>query len=148
MTQDEQNAFMQQFLSSRTMNFGYRDLLGFEIVPAEQGIGRVKIAVNERLMHPQMIVHGGVIFTLADTAMSMSLITLYTPGTRVSTIEAKINYLRPVTTGELLAEATTLHQGRSTAVTEATVYNIVNEEKKAIARILGTFAIRPPKTES
>lgn len=147
MTQDEQNAFMQQFVSSRVMNFGYRDLLGFEIVPAEKGVGRVKIAVDERLMHPQMIVHGGVIFTLADTAMSMSLITLYQPGTRVSTIEAKINYLLPVTTGELLAEATTLHQGRSTAVTEATVYNIVNDEKKAIARILGTFAIRPPKAE-
>lgn len=145
MTQDEQNTLLQEFLKSRTMNFGYRDLLGFEIVAAENGVGRVKIAVDERLMHPQMIVHGGVIFTLADTAMSMSLISLYPLGTLVTTIEAKINYLRPVTTGELLAEATTLHQGRTTAVTEATVYNIVNGEQKAVARILGTFAIRQHK---
>jgi len=44
------------------------------------------------------------------------------PGTPVSTIEAKINYLLPVRTGELESRGAIIHQGRSTAVLESTVF--------------------------
>ena len=105
-------------------------------------MGRVSIQVDERLMHPQQIVHGGVIFTLADTAMSMALISVIPPGTRFSTIEAKINFLAPVRAGELLAEASIVQQGRSIAVLEATVYNLYDDARTAVARILGTFSLK------
>jgi len=95
----------------------------------------------------QQIVHGGVIFTLADTAMSMALISVLPVGTRFGTLEAKINFLLPVRTGELLAEGKIVHKGRSTAVLEATVFNIMKEEQHAIARILGTFNIARSKSE-
>lgn len=116
-------------------------LLGLSIEKIEGGSGSVRISVDERLMHPYMIVHGGVIFTLADTAMSMALMSLIPPGTPFGTIEAKINYLRPVKEGDLIAEATIVHEGRSTAVLEATIYNEVNGERTMIARALGTFHI-------
>ncbi len=147
MTQDEQIAPTPEMIGNVAGKFGYRDLLGMKITTVSEGVGRVTISVDERLMHPQMIVHGGVIFTLADTAMSMALISIFPLGTSVSTIEAKVNYLLPVREGELMAEATITHQGRSIAVTEATVFNIVNGDRKAIARVLGTFSIRMPKTE-
>jgi acyl-CoA thioesterase len=146
MAQDEYITPTPEMIRNVASTFGYRDLLGMKIVTVRDGVGRVTISVDERLMHPQMIVHGGVIFTLADTAMSMALISVFPPGTTVSTIEAKVNYLLPVREGELLAEATITHQGRSIAVTEATVFNIVNGERKAVARVLGTFSIRAPKT--
>src|SRR5947209_15507523 len=85
-------------------NFGIANLLGMNILSAHGGIGRVSITIDKRLMHPQQIVHGGVIFTLADTAMSMALLSLIPEGTPFGTIEAKINYLLPVRGGELLAE--------------------------------------------
>jgi acyl-CoA thioesterase len=122
-------------------NFGILNLLGMKIVAAESGIGRVSIQVDERLMHPQQIVHGGVIFTLADTAMSMALISVLPAGTRFGTLEAKINFMLPVRTGELLAEGKIVHKGRSTAVLEATVFNIAEGEQQAIAKVLGTFSI-------
>jgi acyl-CoA thioesterase len=122
-------------------SFGYAQLLGMQIEALHNGTGAVRISVDERLMHPQKTVHGGLIFTLADTAMSMALISVLPPGTRFSTIEAKINFLLPVRTGELLAEAHIIHRGRSTAVLEATVHNINGEERQAIARVLGTFNI-------
>jgi uncharacterized protein (TIGR00369 family) len=75
----------------------------------------------------------------------MALLSLLPVGTRISTIEAKINYLLPVRAGELLAEAIIVQRGRSIAVLEANVYNIQEDERKAIARILGTFHIAPPK---
>jgi len=127
---------------------GIARLLGMRIEALEDGIGRVSIQVDERLMHPQQIVHGGVIFTLADTAMSMALISVIPPGTRFSTIEAKINFLVPVRAGELLAEASIVQQGRSIAVLEATVYNLYDDARTAVARILGTFSIGSTKASA
>jgi len=128
-----------------TSKFGILHLLGMEIVTAESGIGRVTIQIDERLMHPQQIVHGGVIFTLADTAMSMALISALPVGTPFGTIEAKINFMLSVHKGELLAEGKIVHKGRSTAVLEATVFNIIEGEQHAIARVLGTFSIARSK---
>jgi acyl-CoA thioesterase len=145
MTQSEQSHVSMEQLIEGTHQSGFFQLLGMHIAITEPGTGTVHITVDERLMHPQMIVHGGVIFTLADTAMSMALLSLHPVGTRISTIEAKINYLLPVRAGELLAEAIIIQHGRSIAVLEATVYNVQEDERKAIARILGTFRIAPPK---
>lgn len=120
---------------------GYAHLLGMQVETLQEGVGAVRIQVDTRLMHPQQIVHGGVIFTLADTAMSMAVISVVPPRTRFSTVEAKINYLQPVRTGELLAEAHFVQRGRTICVLEATVYNINGEEKLPIARVLGTFHV-------
>lgn len=148
MTGQEQNSNasgdIERFMQDRR-SFGILHLLGMKIISAEAGIGRVGITVDERLMHPQQIVHGGVIFTLADTAMSMALLPLLPQGTPFGTVEAKINFLLPVRAGELLAEGTVVHMGRSTAVTEATVYNIVDGEQRTISKVLGTFSFARQK---
>ena len=145
MTQNEQTEIPLDLIKQGVNNMGIARLLGMRIEALEDGIGRVSIQGNERLMHPQQIVHGGVIFTLADTAMSMALISVIPPGTRFSTIEAKINFLVPVRAGELLAEASIVQQGRSIAVLEATVYNLYDDARTAVARILGTFSIGSSK---
>ncbi len=142
MTQNEQTEIPLDLIKQGVNNMGIARLLGMRIEALEDGIGRVSIQVDERLMHPQQIVHGGVIFTLADTAMSMALISVIPPGTRFSTIEAKINFLAPVRAGELLAEASIVQQGRSIAVLEATVYNLYDDARTAVARILGTFSLK------
>ena len=142
MTQQEQNNTTEEterFMQDR-QSFGILHLLDMKIITAEAGTGRAGITVDERLMHPQQIVHGGVIFTLADTAMSMALMPLLPQGTRFGTVEAKINFMLPVRAGELLAEGTVVHMGRSTAVMEATVYNTVDGEQKATSKVLGTFS--------
>jgi len=148
VTHQEQNntigAEAERFMQDRH-SFGILHLLGMKIITAEAGIGRVGITVDERLMHPQQIVHGGIIFTLADTAMSMALLPLLPQGTRFGTVEAKINFMIPVRTGELLAEGSVVHMGRSTAVMEATVFNIVDGEQRAISKVLGTFSFSRSK---
>ncbi len=148
MTQNEQTEIPLDLIKQGVNNMGIARLLGMRIEALEDGIGRVSIQVDERLMHPQQIVHGGVIFTLADTAMSMALISVISPGTRFSTIEAKINFLAPVRAGELQAEASIVQQGRSIAVLEATVYNLYDDARTAVARILGTFSIGSSKAQA
>ncbi len=139
--QNERRDFSPDFLQEVPKNFGILHLLGMKIVKAHAGMGQVSIQVDGRLMHPQQIVHGGVIFTIADTAMSMALMSVIPEGSRFGTIEAKVNFLQPVRAGELLAEGTLIHKGRSTAVVEAIVYNINEGEQQAVAKALGTFYI-------
>jgi len=131
----------QEEIIQRVAEFGYAQLIGMQIVQAQDGQGGVRIKVDGRLMHPQQLVHGGVIFTLADTAMSMALLSILPAGTRFSTIEAKINYLAPVRAGEIVAEATILQQGRTIAVLESTIYNIDGENRRLVGKVLGTFHI-------
>lgn len=126
----------------RAYQSGIFQLLGTRIDKVQDGTGAVHLHVDARLYHAQQIVHGGVIFTLADTAMSMALMSVLPPNTNFSTIEAKINFMRPVRTGEISAEATLVHHGRLTAVLECSVYNINEGERKPIARVLGTFHIQ------
>lgn len=128
-------------IRQNALQSGYFQLLDMHIDHAQDGEGAVSTHVDARLYHPQQIVHGGVIFTLADTAMAMALMSVLPAGTRTSTIEAKINFLLPVRTGELSASATIVHRGRSTAVLEATVHNTNGSERETIARVLGTFHI-------
>ncbi|HEY0756818.1 MAG TPA: PaaI family thioesterase [Ktedonobacteraceae bacterium] len=137
------------FTEPSLTSFGIAHLLGLTFERTPTGPGQVRIQVDSRLMHPQQIVHGGIIFTLADTAMSMALSDLIPPGTPFGTIEAKINYLLPVRAGELVARGKVLHEGGSTAVVEGTVYNldqaIDGGRERAIAQVLGTFYIKRQK---
>ena len=141
MTETEHEQKFEATMLQSANKAGFFQLLGLRVEKIDGGYGCVSVSVGERLMHPYMTVHGGVIFTLADTAMSMALMSLIPPGTPFGTIEAKINYLRPVKEGELIAEATVVHQGRSTAVLEASIYNEIDGERTLIARALGTFNI-------
>ena len=136
----------QEEIGQQFNNFGYAQLIGMQIEQAQDGKGRARIQVDRRLMHPQQMVHGGVIFTLADSAMSMALISKLPAGTPFSTIEAKINYLAPVRGGEIVAEATILQQGRTIAVIEASIYNIEQGQQRIIGRVLGTFHIVTSRT--
>jgi acyl-CoA thioesterase len=141
MTQFDPTPPSVDTIRQNALQSGYFQLLDLHIDNAQDGEGAVSIRVDARLYHPQQIVHGGVIFTLADTAMAMALMSTLPVGTRTSTIEAKINFLLPVRTGELSADAIIVHRGRSTAVLEATVHNTNGTERETIARMLGTFHI-------
>lgn len=141
MTEPPHDQIPEGLLIESANKAGFFQLLGARIEQISGGHGRVSIIIDERLMHPFMIVHGGVIFTLADTAMSMALLSIIPPGTPFGTIEAKINYLHPVREGKLVAEGTVVHEGRSIAVLEATIYNEVHGERVNVARALGTFNI-------
>ncbi len=146
MTHNDQGSIPPELLKQTTNNFGFLQLLGMQVDAADSGVGRMHIQVDERLLHPHQVVHGGVIFALADTAMALALLSVLPAGTRTSTIEAKINFFLPVLTGELVAEATIIHQGRSTAVLEAKIYNVHQGERRTIACMMGTFSISHSKS--
>ena len=67
---------------------------------------------DERHLNPHGVVHGGVVFTLVDTAMGQATMGAVEDGMRCATIELSVRYLRPITGGRLVATASVLEAGR------------------------------------
>ena len=81
-------------------------------------------------------VHGGVLFTLLDTALGRAVIEALPPGRGCATVELKINYFRPVQSGRVRALGRLEELTRSLGYAEG---EVVNEDGKVLARASGTF---------
>lgn len=111
--------------------------------PISMGGGRARFAltVREDHMNPNGVVHGGVVYSLADTAMGAALFSALDPGQSCTTLEIKINYLAPVTQGDLAAEASVVARTKRTGVLEARVHG---DGGALVAVATGTFCIQSP----
>jgi uncharacterized protein (TIGR00369 family) len=87
------------------------------------GIEPVEVTAHEWHYNPIGGVHGGVISTLVDSAMACAIHTRLPAGTGYTSLEMKVNFIRPVTiaTGTLRCEGTVLSLGRRSATAEARV---------------------------
>jgi acyl-CoA thioesterase len=102
-----------------------------------QGIARVWLEVSDHLRNPHGVLHGGVMFSMADTGMGAALYTLLGPGESCVTIEIKMNYLLPVTSGRLDCVSRVLNKNGAMGVIESEVR--LGDALAATA--LGTFSI-------
>jgi acyl-CoA thioesterase len=128
-------AAIQDWMKTRNP---YWALLGLELVEIRKGWARLRIPINEKLTNAIGLVHGGAIFSAADSAVGMALIGMVARNENISTLEMKINYLKPVRGGELIAEAKIVHKGTQTAIGDVEVRN---EQGSLIAKGLATYAI-------
>ncbi len=82
---------------------GWMQLLGARIAEAEPGRVVIELEAGPQHRHGGGVVQGGVITQIADAAMGMSLATLQEDPIWNTTVELKINFLRPVIEGRLRA---------------------------------------------
>jgi uncharacterized protein (TIGR00369 family) len=113
-------------------------LLGMEIVEIRKGWAKLRIPIEEKLTNGIGLVHGGAIFSAADSAVGMALVGMINRNENISTLEMKINYLKPAKGGELIAEAKIIHKGNQTAVGDVEVRD---EKQNLISKGLATYAI-------
>ncbi|HYL08860.1 MAG TPA: PaaI family thioesterase [Candidatus Udaeobacter sp.] len=94
--------------------------LGFRL--AEVGEGRAVFVgePGEHLYNPIGSVHGGWAMTLLDSAMGCSVHTTLAAGERYTSLEVKVNFVRPITadTGTVRCEASVVHRGGTIATAE------------------------------
>lgn len=100
-------------------------LLGIEPVDAAEGKVSFTVTPGEQHYNPLGVVHGGLAATICDTAMGCAVQSLLPAGTGYTTLEFKINFLRPLTaaTGAVLAEGTAIHVGRRSATADARLFD-------------------------
>ena len=111
------------------------DLLGIELVGMEDGVCTMRLEADERHSNPMGTIHGGVLCDLADAAMGMAYFSQLEPGESFTTLELKINFLRPFWTGTLVARGRVVHRGRSVGLTEC---DVVDEQERLIAHATST----------
>jgi uncharacterized protein (TIGR00369 family) len=101
----------------------FNRLLGLKLVSAESGHVRVRIPFREELVGDvwRPALHGGVISTLVDVTGGATVFTIMAAGDRVSTVDLRVDYLRPARKDDLLCEGRLLRSGNRVAVTQMSV---------------------------
>ncbi len=99
------------------------ETLGFELTEVDLGLAVFTMTPAFRHYNPLGTVHGGVAATLLDSCMGCAVHTRLEAGTGYTTLEFKVNLVRPVTdtTGLIRAEGRTLHVGRRSATAEGRI---------------------------
>lgn len=131
----------------REVESPFLHLLGVKAEIVEPGVARLRLALDERMLQPEMVAHGGVLFTLADSAAATALRSVTHPTDRILAIEAKINFLAPAHEGEIVAEARITSRGNTIAVCECDLFNESEflDRRTHLARLIGTYIIRPAR---
>lgn len=96
-------------------------LLDFRVIEVGEGTAVFEATPAEFHYNPIGTVHGGLAATLFDSALGCAIHSTLPAGTAYTTLELKVNFLRPMTakTGPVRCEATAIHVGRRVATAEA-----------------------------
>lgn len=113
---------------------------GFELADAEPGRVVLRMQVDERHLQVHMVVHGGVLAALADTAGGLATYMAYPRGVRVATIEMKINYLEAIENGSVVADARVVRKGKHIAVADC---DVRDHNRRLVGKALMTFFVGP-----
>lgn len=97
--------------------------LGFHLAEASDGYARFDGVPEFRHYNPIGTVHGGFAATLLDSALGCAIFTTLARGEAWTTLELKLNLVRPINkdTGTLRAEGRIIHRGRTVATADGTV---------------------------
>ena len=108
-------------------------LLGFEIVEAQEGRAVFAMLPAEWMYNPLGMVHGGVAATLLDSCMGCAVHTTLPAGVAYTTTDLQVRYVRAMSnaTGRVLAEGRVVHAGRRTATAEGRL--LVEEDDTLVA---------------
>ncbi len=115
----------------------FGELIGLNFTKVRKRFSQCQIEVRNDLLNPHKVVHGGVMYSMADTGMGGALYPSLPEGTLCATLEIKINYFKPVYSGTLVCNTKLIHQGKASAVLESEIIN--NEE--IVAKAIGTYSI-------
>jgi len=117
--------------------------LGLKLVETGKGTAVVEMATTEDMANHSGFVHGGMISTLADSAMGRSLRTLSPGVVRAMSFDLKLNFINAAKVGETLrATGHVIHAGRRTAVAEC---RVEGSDGRLVATASATFAVAREK---
>ena len=122
-------------------------LMGMRLETVDKGRVIFSVEPAEYHYNPIGVVHGGLAATLLDSAMGCAVQTLAPAGVAYTTVELKVNYVRPLRSGMgiVRGEGTVLHFGRQIALAEA---RVTDQDGKLYAHATSTCLIMRPNSPS
>jgi uncharacterized protein (TIGR00369 family) len=118
------------------------DVIPFDLKDFEFGRATIVSMPNEKFHNTMGIMHGGYAMTLLDSCMGVAVYTTLSSGIGYTTIETKVNFVKPITseTGPLRAVGHAVHTGARTATAEG---RLIDEEGKLYAHGTTTCFLFP-----
>jgi uncharacterized protein (TIGR00369 family) len=114
-------------------------LIGMRLASAGPGLATFTLDVDERHHNPMGSVHGGVLADLADIAMGYAVISTLAADETFTTLEIKLNFLRPAFEGRLRCAARVESRGKTIVYAVA---DVLNEEGKLVAKAVSTNLVQ------
>ena len=134
--------YLQKILRGEYASLPIGEHLGFRVASVEKG--RVVLTGNPDRRSYNLLnsVHGGWTAAILDTAMALSNLSTLAADQGFTTLDIRINYLRPITveTGEVRAEGNVIQGGRRVAYCEA---KLLDGAGKLLAHGTGSCLIVP-----
>jgi uncharacterized protein (TIGR00369 family) len=105
-------------------------LVGHRLTEVDSGFAVFQLQPAEYHYNPFASVHGGIAATVLDSAMSAAVLSTLPIGLGCSTIEVKVNFVRPITgrTGVLRCEGKIIHVGKGLALVASGIYLVNRPE--------------------
>jgi uncharacterized protein (TIGR00369 family) len=120
----------------------FAELMGMTLASVEPGIAVFASVPGEYLYNPLGVVHGALAMTLLDSAMGCAVHSTLPAGIGYTTVETKVNFVRPITvsTGRIVCEGKVIHRGETIATAEGRV--VAEASGKLLAHGTTTCLIR------
>jgi len=129
----EKDILAQAVVNHMMENDKFSQWLGIEILEIKEGYSKIQMTIREEMMNGFGIIHGGIAFSLGDSAFAFACNNRNNLSVALDTA---INFLKPVHPGDvLIAEAKELHNGKSTGLYHIT---ITNQQGHVVAMFKGT----------
>lgn len=111
------------------------ELLGFTLKSVEFGVAVYEMQTTPRHANPMGTLHGGVLCDLADAAMGTAYFSTLADGESFTTLELKINFLKPIWNATLTATGRVVKGGKTVGLVEC---DVVDEKGSLVAHATST----------
>ena len=115
----------------------FGELIGLVFEEVACGTSRCGLEVREKLLNPHGVLHGGAMYSMADTGMGGALYSELEEDELCTTVEIKITYFKPVTGGTLTCDTKVVSRTRRIAALESEILC----DGDLVAKASGTFYI-------
>jgi len=119
----------------------FGDMLGIVFTDYGDGRSRCELEVRQELVNPHGVLHGGVIYSMADFGMGAAVYSTLADEELCATVEIKISYFSGVKAGRLVCDSEVIDRRRRIATIESEIRN----GGELVAKALGTFYIYDKK---
>lgn len=91
-----------------------------ELTEIKPGWAKIKLTIDQKVLNPYGMVHGGILFSMADTVAGAACIA---SGKKCVTLNSSINYIKPGTGNIIIGIAKEVSAGNSICVYDVSLYN-------------------------
>ncbi|MGD0856842.1 MAG: PaaI family thioesterase [Dehalococcoidia bacterium] len=113
------------------------DLIGLNFATVQDGVSKCSIEVTKQLLNPHGVVHGGVLYSMADTGMGAALYSCIDSEEICATVQLDIRYFQAVSSGTIYCTTRVLRMTKKLATLESEIHN----KKNLVAKATATYYI-------